>query len=204
MYSAEPGGRFQAKAIDLSQIDPQFYRQEVDYSTPEAPGTIIIDPCDHFLYHIEAGGRTTRYGVGVGRQGFAWSGVAQIRRKAEWPRWTPPKEMVERDLEAAKYVDGMPGGPDNPLGARALYLYQGDHDTLYRIHGTSEPGSIGKSMSSGCIRMLNQDVIHLYNSTPIGTKVIVQKCSDPEIARQLETMGRQVIDFAGRRIGMGL
>ena len=204
MYAAEPGGRFQVAAIDLSQIDPKFYRQEAEYPTPELPGTIIVDPCNHFLYHIEGGGMATRYGVGVGRQGFAWSGTAEVRRKEEWPRWTPPEEMIKRDHEAAKYAGGMPGGPDNPLGARALYLYQGDRDTLYRIHGTSEPWSIGQSLSSGCIRLLNQDIIHLYNRVAIGTKAVVLKCSDQEIARQLEIMAHQVVDFAGQHIGMGL
>ena len=160
------------------QINPKFYRQEAYYPTSERPGTIIVDPGNHFLYHIEGGGKATRYGVGVGRQGFAWSGVAAVRRKAEWPRWTPPEEMTKRDHQAAKYANGMAGGPDNPLGARALYLYQGDRDTLYRIHGTSEPWSIGQSMSSGCIRLLNQDIIDLYNRVPIGTKVVVLKSSE--------------------------
>jgi len=113
------------------------------------------------------------YGVGVGRFGFTWRGVATVGRKSEWPRWIPPAEMVARDRYAAKYADGMPGGPDNPLGARALYLYSGNRDTLYRIHGTREPWTIGRAVSSGCIRMLNEDVIDLYNRAPIGTKVIV-------------------------------
>lgn len=175
MYAAEPGGRFQVSAIDLSQINPKFYRQEADYPTFEPPGTIIIDPGHHFLYHIEGGGKATRYGVGVGKQGFAWNGTAAIRRKAEWPTWTPPEEMMHRDKEAAKYAGGMPGGLNNPLGARAMYLYEGNRDTLYRIHGTTEPWSIGQSMSSGCIRLLNQDIIDLYNRVPVGTKVIVLK-----------------------------
>lgn len=173
MYSAEPGGRFEVAAVDLSQIDPKFYRQQVAYHTRERPGTIVVDPGEHFLYHVEARGRATRYGVGVGRRGFAWSGMAEVGRKAKWPRWTPPVEMTRRDPAAAKYADGMPGGPGNPLGARALYLYHHHRDTLYRIHGTSEPWSIGKSMSSGCIRLLNQDIIHLYNRVPLGTKVVV-------------------------------
>jgi lipoprotein-anchoring transpeptidase ErfK/SrfK len=175
IYGAEPGGRFQVTAIDLSQIDPKFYRQEADYPTTERPGTVIVDPGHHFLYYVEGGGKATRYGVGVGRQGFAWNGVAAVRRKAEWPTWTPPEEMTKRDREAAKYANGMPGGLANPLGARALYLYEGDRDTLYRIHGTIEPWSIGQSMSSGCIRLLNQDIIHLYDRVPLGTKVVVLK-----------------------------
>ena len=175
IYSAEPAGRFSVAAIDLRQIDPKFWRQEVNYPTSERPGTVIVDPGNHFLYFVEGGDKATRYGVGVGREGFAWNGVAAVRRKAEWPTWTPPEEMTKRDKEAAKYASGMPGGPDNPLGARAMYLYEGDRDTLYRIHGTTEPWSIGQSMSSGCIRLLNQDVVHLYDRVPIGTKVIVLK-----------------------------
>jgi lipoprotein-anchoring transpeptidase ErfK/SrfK len=173
IYSAEPAGRFPVAAIDLRQIDPKFWRQEAYYPTSERPGTVIVDPGNHFLYFVEGGDKATRYGVGVGREGFAWNGVAAVRRKAEWPTWTPPEEMTKRDKEAAKYAGGMPGGPDNPLGARAMYLYEGDRDTLYRIHGTTEPWSIGQSMSSGCIRLLNQDIVHLYDRVPVGTKVIV-------------------------------
>jgi lipoprotein-anchoring transpeptidase ErfK/SrfK len=173
IYSAEPGGRFQVAAVDLTQIDPKFYRQMAYYPTSERPGTVIVDPGNHFLYFVEGGDKATRYGVGVGREGFGWNGVAAVRRKAEWPTWTPPAEMTKRDKEAAKYAGGMPGGPDNPLGARAMYLYEGDRDTLYRIHGTTEPWSIGQSMSSGCIRLLNQDIVHLYDRVPVGTKVIV-------------------------------
>ena len=111
-----------------------------------------------------------RYGVGVGRDGFAWAGEAEIRMKRRWPRWVPPKEMVDRDKRAKKWVNGQPGGPDNPLGARALYLYSGGKDTLYRIHGTNEPQSIGKSVSSGCVRMLNEDVAELFDQVEIGTQ----------------------------------
>lgn len=118
-------------------------------------------------------GEAMRYGVGVGREGFAWAGRARIRRKAEWPKWTPPAEMIKRRPDLAKYRNGMPGGPDNPLGARALYLYQGSRDTLYRIHGTNEPWTIGQAMSSGCIRLLNDDVKDLYNRVGLGTRVVV-------------------------------
>ena len=173
IYGQLSGERFPVPAIDLSQIDSQFYRQEVSYSSDEAPGTIVVDPGRHFLYHVKGGGRATRYGVGVGKEGFGWNGQARIARKSEWPQWFPPVEMQARDARARKYANGMPGGADNPLGARAMYLYQGDRDTLYRIHGTTEPWSIGKSMSSGCIRLLNQDVIDLYRNTNVGTKVIV-------------------------------
>jgi lipoprotein-anchoring transpeptidase ErfK/SrfK len=166
-------------AINLSQIDPAFYRREVSDPTGEAPGTIVVDPNDHYLYHVHEGGSATRYGVGVGREGFGWHGNATIKRKTIWPTWTPPSDMVKRDSEAAKWARGMPGGPGNPLGARAMYLFQGNRDTLYRLHGTIDPTSIGKSMSSGCIRLLNQDIIHLYNNTPVGTPVVVQASNDP-------------------------
>ncbi|GGC91750.1 L,D-transpeptidase [Chelatococcus reniformis] len=173
MYAAIDDDRFPIAAIDLSQIDPAFLRREVAYPTSEQPGTIIIDPGHHYLYLVRAGGRAIRYGVGVGREGFGWSGAATIQRKAAWPVWTPPAEMVARDPKAAPWAKGMPGGPENPLGARAMYLYQNGRDTLYRIHGTNEPWTIGQSLSSGCIRMLNQDVINLYNGTPLGTRVVV-------------------------------
>ena len=138
------------------------------------PGTIIVDPKSHFLYKVLGHRQAMRYGVGVGRDGFAWAGEAEIRMKRRWPRWVPPKEMVDRDKRAKKWVNGQPGGPDNPLGARALYLYSGGKDTLYRIHGTNEPQSIGKSVSSGCVRMLNEDVAELFDQVEIGTQVIVR------------------------------
>ena len=145
----------------------------VDYSTPENPGTIIIDTHRRRLFYVLIHGRAISYGVGVGRSGFTWSGVARVGRKAEWPIWTPPPEMVDRDPHVAEFADGMPGGPNNPLGARAMYLYQGSQDTMFRIHGTREPWTIGLAVSSGCIRMLNEEVIDLYNRVRIGTKVIV-------------------------------
>ena len=154
-------------------------RRAVYYPSAEPPGTIIVDVQNHFLYLIEGSGRAIRYGIGVGRQGFSWSGVATVRTKQEWPDWYPPREMIERKPELLRQVStlqsglGVPGGPNNPLGARALYLWQGNKDTLYRIHGTNEPETIGRSVSSGCIRMLNQDVIDLYQRTPLGAKVVV-------------------------------
>lgn len=158
---------------DYRKLKPRFRLRIVDYDGAEAPGTIVIDTKQKFLYLVLEGGKARRYGIGVGRQGFEWSGEAVVRRKAKWPRWTPPKEMIERDPEAAKWPNGMPGGPHNPLGARALYLFQGDLDTLYRIHGTREPRTIGTAVSSGCIRLLNSDVADLYERVSIGTKVIV-------------------------------
>jgi lipoprotein-anchoring transpeptidase ErfK/SrfK len=173
IYAGGEDNGYPIPAIDLSKIDPQFFRREVSDPTGEAPGTIVVDPENHFLYHVHEDGNATRYGVGVGREGFAWNGRAMIKRKAVWPTWTPPSDMVMRDSEAAKWASGMPGGPGNPLGARAMYLFQGSRDTLYRLHGTIDPTSIGKSMSSGCIRLLNQDIIDLFGHTPIATRVVV-------------------------------
>lgn len=155
------------------KILPQYKRQVVSYQTAESPGTIIVDTESRHLYLVEEGGKATRYGIGVGREGFAWSGTATIKRKAEWPRWTPPASMIARQPELVKYAGGMDGGIGNPLGARALYLYQGDRDTLYRLHGTNEPWSIGKAVSSGCIRLLNDDIVDIYNRAPAGTRVVV-------------------------------
>jgi len=179
MYGPVYGERFPIAAVDLTKIDPAFLRKEVEYATPQAPGTIVVDPASHYLYHIQPGGRAIRYGVGVGKQGFEWSGVATINSKQEWPDWYPPSEMVERrpdikpQLVQLQSGLGVPGGLTNPIGARGLYLWQNNQDTLYRIHGTTEPHTIGQSVSSGCIRMINQDVIDLYNRTPIGTEVLV-------------------------------
>jgi len=141
-------------------------RRIVDYRTGEAPGTIIVDTPNTYLYYVLGNGKAVRYGIGVGRDGFTWSGVRSIERKAEWPDWTPPQEMIARQPYLPRW---MAGGPDNPLGARAMYIA----GTVYRIHGTNTPSSIGKRMSSGCIRMLNADVIDLYQRVNIGTKVVV-------------------------------
>ena len=166
-----------------------FLRKNVSYDTKEAPGTIVVDPANHFLYHVEEGGRATRYGVGVGREGFVWAGDATIKSKQEWPDWYPPKEMIERKPELKKVLSqlqsgiGMHGGEKNPLGARAMYLWQGNKDTYFRIHGTVEPWTIGQSVSSGCIRMINQDVMDLYQKTPVGTRVVVLGSSGAKVAR---------------------
>jgi lipoprotein-anchoring transpeptidase ErfK/SrfK len=167
------GDPFPIPQVDLRKIPPEFRRTIVPYPEAEWPGTIIVDTDSRHLYLTLEGGQAIRYGVGVGRAGFEWSGLADIGYKEMWPRWNPPADMVARDPEAAKWKDGMPGGPNNPLGARALYLYQNGRDTLYRLHGTNAPHSIGKAMSSGCIRMLNQDVVELYRRAPVGTRVIV-------------------------------
>lgn len=176
MYGPVFGEPFPVAAVDTTQISPLYYRRSITMlppHIPDTPGEIVVDPANHYLYYVGQGGTAVRYGVGVGREGFGWTGRATIQRKAEWPTWTPPPAMVARDPQAAPWANGMPGGPTNPLGARAMYLYQGSRDTLYRIHGTNSPASIGQSMSSGCIRLLNQDIIHLYASVPIGTRVTV-------------------------------
>ena len=150
-------------------------KQIVSYPTNEAPGTIIVNTSERRLYYILGGGQAIKYGVGVGRQGFQWSGVAKVGGKREWPAWHPPAEMIERELVqyGRQLPSRMEGGPGNPLGARALYLYEGGKDTLYRIHGTNDPRSIGLATSSGCIRMLNEEVIDLYDRVSMGAKVIV-------------------------------
>ena len=173
------------EAVDPKLIEPRYQRQVVEFDEFVKPGTIIVDPAAHFLYHVRGHRQAMRYGVGVGRDGFAWSGTAEIRMKRRWPRWVPPHEMVARDERAAKWANGQPGGPGNPLGARALYLYADGKDTLYRIHGTTEPESIGKSVSSGCVRMLNEDVAELFEQVPIGTQVIVRGAQSTQAASSL-------------------
>jgi lipoprotein-anchoring transpeptidase ErfK/SrfK len=161
--------------VAKADIDPNFRRYRVDDPTGEEPGTIVVDTKDRFLYLVEPGKKAVRYGVAVGSEAFGWTGTATVGRMAEWPRWVPPAEMVERwpHLRPTLTAGGLDGGPDNPLGARALYLYQGDKDTLYRIHGTNEPEMIGRNVSSGCIRMTDIDVIDLYNRVKVGAKVVV-------------------------------
>jgi lipoprotein-anchoring transpeptidase ErfK/SrfK len=147
-------------------IDPMYLPQTVDYSGPHRPGTVIVDTDNKFLFLVEGNGRARRYGIGVGRPGFEWAGVKTITRKAEWPDWRPPAEMLKRRPDLPRY---MAGGPENPMGARGLYL----GSSLYRIHGTNEPHTIGQAVSSGCIRMRNEDVTDLYERVRVGTKVIV-------------------------------
>ncbi|MBP2560131.1 lipoprotein-anchoring transpeptidase ErfK/SrfK [Neorhizobium galegae] len=152
------------------QIEPQFLPQTVAYDTKEKAGTIVIDTNNRFLYLITGNGQARRYGVGVGKPGFEWAGEHRVSRKSEWPDWTPPSEMIQREAAKGHYLPArMDGGPENPLGARAMYL----GSTLYRIHGTNAPWSIGSAVSSGCIRMRNEDVTDLYERVNIGTKVIV-------------------------------
>lgn len=173
IYGPQPNEKFPIPAVDVSKIDPKYFRQTVRYETKEAPGTIIVDPANYFVYRIEGDGLATRYGANVSRPGFLWSGEVYVGRKAEWPTWTPPKEMIARQPEARKYAGGMPGGLDNPLGARVLYLYKNGVYTVYTIYSTSDPETIGTGITSGCTGLLSQDMIHLYSRTPIKTKVIM-------------------------------
>jgi lipoprotein-anchoring transpeptidase ErfK/SrfK len=156
-------------------LKPENRRQEIDYSGSEEPGTIVIDPDAQYLYLVQEGGRALRYRVGVGKAGYAFEGEATVARKADWPRWTPTRGMIEREPDRyGPHSDGVEGGVKNPLGARALYLYKNGKDTLYRIHGTNDPSSIGRSVSAGCIRMYNQDVIDLESRVPKGSRVVVK------------------------------
>lgn len=155
------------------RLNPRYQPRVVAFRG-YSPGTIVIDPRRHYLYLVLPGGRARRYGVGVGRAGRAFRGSARIGRKAKWPTWTPTRNMIRREpRKYARFANGVPGGPGNPLGARALYIYQGDRDTMFRIHGTTEPWSIGRSVSNGCIRMLNSHVIDLYRRVPPGARVVV-------------------------------
>ena len=155
------------------KVDPRYKPQTVRFSGYEA-GTIVVDPRNHFLYLVVSPLRARRYGVGVGRAGLRFKGVASIERKAKWPSWRPTDNMIRREPKKyARYAKGVPGGPTPPLGARALYLYRGGRDTYYRIHGTTQPDTIGRSVSNGCIRMINEHVIDLFDRVPLGTTVIV-------------------------------
>ena len=156
--------------IPQAEVDPHFARYQISDPTGEAPGTIVVDTKVRQLYLVLPDKQAIRYGVATGDEAYGWTGTADIARKAEWPAWNPPAEMIAR----WPHVRHPEGGPENPLGARALYLYQGNKDTLYRIHGTNEPEKIGQAVSSGCIRMRNLDVVDLYNRVPVGAKVIVR------------------------------
>lgn len=175
-YGAMPQERFPIPAVDLSRVPERFWRREVRYRSPYPVGSVIVDTRSFFLHLVRENGMAIRYGVGLGRQGFEWSGRGVIQWKQAWPKWTPPDEMIERQPELAKWSadnGGMPPGLDNPLGARALYIFQNGEDTLYRIHGSPEYWTIGKAVSSGCVRMINQDVIDLYNRVTNGAALIV-------------------------------
>ncbi|MCJ9753130.1 L,D-transpeptidase [Neorhizobium sp. BETTINA12A] len=172
-YAALPNEQFPLKTVPVENIKPELRRTEVAYVTPHAAGTVVVDTPARRAYYILGNGRAIRYGVGVGRAGLALAGNAYVGRKAEWPTWTPTENMQRREERYRKLAGGMPGGPNNPLGARAMYLYRGGNDTHFRIHGTNQPQSIGLAMSSGCIRMMNHDVVDLYSRVNVGAKVVV-------------------------------
>lgn len=163
---------FDIPLVDRRLMDEDLNRRTVAYTGGQRPGTIVVDIDERRLYLVGADGSATRYGVGVGRQGFSWRGVASVGRKAKWPNWSPTTTMVSMKIASAGHREA---GVDNPLGARALYLYKGSQDTLFRIHGTNEPWSIGEQVSSGCIRMLNEDVVDLYEKVPVGATVLVRR-----------------------------
>lgn len=171
--------KFEVPGVSPGLVRKGFERKEVSYFTQEPIGTIVVDPKAHYLYLVEGDGKAMRYGVAVGKAGFAWKGEAVIKTKQEWPDWYPPKEMIERHPELKPQLDklqsgiGVAGGYRNPLGARAMYLWQGNKDTYFRIHGTLEPHSIGTNASSGCIRLINQDAMDLYGRVKEGTRVVV-------------------------------
>ena len=176
MYAARIDEGYELPAIPIAKVNRRFLRQIVQDPTGEPAGTVVVDVSNHFLYLVRGGGEAIRYGVGLGRAGFEWSGRAVIQWKRKWPTWTPPDAMIGRQPELEKWSarnGGMPPGLDNPLGARALYIFQNNEDTLYRVHGSPEWWTIGKSVSSGCVRMINQDVIDLYDRVPNKTPILV-------------------------------
>jgi lipoprotein-anchoring transpeptidase ErfK/SrfK len=173
MYAAMPAERFPIPAAHIELVPPAYWRQVVDDPTGERPGTVVVDTANRFLYLVQENGKAMRYGVGIGRDGFTWSGRGVIQYKREWPTWTPPAEMIVRQPELEPYRHGMAPGYDNPLGARALYIFKDGRDTLYRLHGNPDERSIGKAISSGCVRLLNQDVIDLYQRVPSGSPILV-------------------------------
>ena len=178
MYGPIEDSGFLIPAVPYKQIDPRYYRQQVVDPTGERPGTIVVDTPSRVLYLVQPGGTAMRYGVGIGREGFAWQGDGVIQWRQKWPRWKPPNEMVARQPDLAKYSienGGMEPGLKNPLGARALYIFSGGQDTLYRLHGNPQWRSIGKAVSSGCVRLLNQDIIDLYDRVPIKAPIVVKQ-----------------------------
>jgi lipoprotein-anchoring transpeptidase ErfK/SrfK len=172
-YGPLPDEQFPVPAVDLDRIDRKFYRRTVRYETDEAPGTIVIDPNEYYVYFVEEDGFATRYGANVPKPEFLWDGTAYVGRKAEWPIWTPTRDQIGRDPELKKYAGGMPPSLENPLGARVLYLYQDGAYTLCTIYSTVFPHSIGQGVSSGCVGLLTQDMLHLYARAPVDTNVVI-------------------------------
>lgn len=173
MYAAIPDERFPIPAADIQLVAPKYWRQEVENITGEKAGTVVVDTPNRFLYWTMPNNGAMRYGVGIGREGFAWEGRGHIAYGKEWPTWTPPSEMVDRRPELEQYRDGMEPSLENPLGPRALYIHQGNRDTLYRLHGNMDVRSIGQAVSSGCVRLLFQDVIDLYARVTWGAPIVV-------------------------------
>ena len=195
-YGAMPDEAYPLPAADISKVDRKWLRQQVAYAGHEAPGTIVIDTKARFLYLVREGGSALRYGIGVGKEGLAFEGSARVGRKAKWPRWTPTPDMIAREPERyGPYAGGVGPGLENPLGPRALYLYQGSRDTLFRIHGTTEPHTIGRAVSSGCIRLFSQDIIDLYDRVPADTPVVVIQDVDEE-EPQTVALSRQSVASA--------
>lgn len=177
-YAAFEDGGHLVPAVPFRQMDPKYFRQRVADPTGEAPGTVVVDTGSRYLYLVEPGGTAMRYGVGIGRDGFAWQGTGIVHWRQAWPRWKPPAEMIARQPHLEKYSvanGGMEPGVSNPLGARALYIFQDGHDTLYRLHGSPEWQSIGKAVSSGCVRLVNQDVVDLYRRVPYHAPIVVHQ-----------------------------
>lgn len=176
IYGPLPHEQFPVPAVDLRKVDPRFFRQEVDFETMERPGTVVVNTRTFHLHLVGQNGRAMRYGVGLGRAGFGWAGQGKIAWKEKWPNWVPPEEMIDRQPELERWSaenGGMPPGLGNPLGARALYIFKDGKDTLYRLHGTQKESSIGKAVSSGCVRLMNHDIIDLYDRVPAKPKIVV-------------------------------
>jgi len=180
-YDALPDEPYPIPAVDLKKLKPKYRRRIVDFPTAEVPGTIIVDTPNRYLYLVMENGKAMRYGVGIGRDGFTWGGRGRIQYKRAWPRWTPPSEMIARQPELEKYRNGMEPALDNPLGARAMYIFQNGQDTFYRLHGTQDAASIGKAVSSGCVRLINQDVVDLFNRVRPGVTIIVRQREDEAV-----------------------
>lgn len=173
-YGPLPDEPFPIPAVDVEKLEPSYFRRVVDDPTGESAGTVVVDTHDRVLYLTLENKRAVRYAIGVGRAGFAWSGRGEIKFKKAWPTWTPPAEMIARQPDLEQYREGMPPGLENPLGARALYIFHDGTDTLYRVHGNSDVASIGQAVSSGCVRLLQQDVVDLYARISVPAPIIVR------------------------------
>ncbi|WP_434617001.1 L,D-transpeptidase [Tabrizicola sp. M-4] len=195
-YQAVQDGEYLIPAVEPLHLFGANPRAEVEYAGSEEPGTIVVDTYARVLYHVQEGGRAMRYGIAVGREGISFRGTGYVGRKQEWPSWTPTANMVRTRPDLyAEYAGGLPGGLDNPLGARALYLYRGGRDTMFRIHGTIDNASIGRATSAGCIRLFNQDAIHLFENAEIGDRIVVRT-----LEQSLAAEGPYMDDAYGRAV----